>query len=658
MIIKNLNLTLILAAFSLSALAQTIVYEDYKWEEKPAPFKAAAGDTTSEIILQDNIAYQAAIENDEGVEYYFRHTKTFVNSDEAIERNNRVYLPAGLKSEIKRMDVRVIKPNGTTIEMNNTDIKEAVDEATERKFQYLAVRGLETGCIVEEVFLIKTPADFTGRIFTMQSIYPKQNCSFEIIYPKYLVFDTKSYNGFPELEDDSTFTEEGLKCKKASVAFIASLKDEKYANRTAHLQKVGYKLTGSYRSGNLNINSFDKVSGLFYQNMNKELSKRESKALDKIFNAAELSSAESEEDKIRKLEDYIKKAIFYSEEVPYGTPIDKMLEVKAGDASGLTRLYVAALNKLGIEHELLVTCDHTETIFEKDFESYNYLDDYFIYFPQYNRHLSPTHFLYRYGLIPFQFRNHYGLYIRKSSLGSSAAGTGKVRFIKPDSYIENTDSLIISVDFSKGMEAPVYNYRITNSGHEAVSQQCLLDYLNEEKKKDEIRKAIFKAFFDETEVENFKVENEGTEYFAQKPYVVSGTISSPKFLDKAGAKYLFKVGDLIGPQEQLYQEETRQMPIEMNYCKNYVRTIRFKIPDGYKVSNAEKLNMDIYHKNAAGEKIMGFFSSYKITDAEVSVLVEEYYKEINLPVQEYEPFKAVINASADFNKIVLLFEPK
>jgi hypothetical protein len=55
---------------------------------------------------------------------------------------------------------------------------------------------------------------------------------------------------------------------------------------------------------------------------------------------------------------------------------------------------------------------------------------------------------------------------------------------------------------------------------------------------------------------------------------------------------------------------------------------------------------------------MGFFSSYKITDAEVSVLVEEYYKEINLPVQEYEPFKAVINASADFNKIVLLFEPK
>lgn len=659
MSLKNLTSTLFFTLLFLAGTAQNIIYKNYKWDDKPAAYKIAAGDTTSEIILNDHIAYQAEMEDGEGVEYYFRHIQTFLNSNEAIERNNQVYLPAGLKSEIIRMEVRVVKPDGSTITMDSTDVKEAVDEATERKYQYLAVRGLETGCIVEQLFLIKTPSDFTGRVFSVQSQYPKQKCTFELIYPDYLFFEFKSFNGFPELVKDTSYNEKGLKYLRATTGYIPALKDEKYANRVANLQQVAYKLIGNDKTGKMNLNSYDKVSNILYQIVNQKLSGAENKALGKILKTSGALKAGSDEEKIRMLEDYLKKTVFYSEEIPFNSvPIDKMLQVKAADAAGLTRLYIAALTKLEIEHQIMITCNHLEHAFQKDFESYSYLEDYFVYFPAYDRYLSPTHFLYRYGFIPFQFRNNHGLFIQKVSLGKYAMGMGKVRFIKPDDYRENTDSMVISVDFSKGMEEPLYNYRLTNSGHEAVGQQCLLDYMTEEKKKDEVRKAIFNAFFGETEIENFKVENEGTQYFGLKPFVVNGTIASSKFLDKAGAKYLFKVGELIGPQEQLYQEETRKMPIEMNYCKNYVRTINFKIPEGYKVANAEKLNMDITLKNDDGEKIMGFVSSYKIANNQVSILVEEYYKEINLPVSQYEPFKAVINASADFNKIVLLFEPK
>lgn len=236
-------------------------------------------------------------------------------------------------------------------------------------------------------------------------------------------------------------------------------------------------------------------------------------------------------------------------------------------------------------------------------------------------------------------------------------GLGTVKFVEPDGYLENTDSLIISADFSKGFDNTKFTYRVTTEGHEATAIQSLFDYVKEEKDKDELRKALIKRYADEADIKDLKTENEGSIFFAKKPFVASASFTSGKFVDKAGAKYIFKIGDLIGPQEQMYQEETRKMPIEMNYSKNYVRIITFKIPQGYKLTNSEKLNMDVFLKDKEGNRIMAFRSWYEIKGSDVTVNVEEYYKTINLPVEQYEPFKSVINASADFNKIVLLFEP-
>lgn len=658
MIKQKGTLVLMLSLFIKIAVSQNYTYSSYAWESKPQAFKPEKNDTSSEIITQNKIAYEATIENNIGYEYYLHHKKTYVNSPSAIERNNRVYLPSAIKGEVLKLKVRVIKPNGDVVEMNDSDIKEAVDEGSERKYKYLAVRGLETGSVVEELFVIRTPSDFTGRVYSLQSEYPTHNTTFELIYPKYFVFDTKSYNGFPKLKKDSTYMEDGLACLKGTAAYIPALKDEKYANSTAYYQKVAYKLTGSTRSGNMNINSYDKISDILFQQVNKELEKPEKKALDKILDGAMLDYAKNEEDKIRKLEDYVKKIIYSSEELPNNSvSIDKMVQTKLADESSLTRMYMAAFTKLNIETQLLVACNHFDLTFENDFESLNYLDKYFIYFPAYNKFIAPSQPLYRYGMMPYQYRNCNGLYIKKTSLGNLTAGLGTVKFTEPDSYLDNTDSLIIGVDFSKGIDNAVYNYRVTTSGHEAASLQSIFDYVKEEKDKVELRKALIKAYADEAEIKDLKTENEGTAYFAKKPFAASAWFTSAKWVDKAGAKYIFKVGDLIGPQEQMYQEEARKLPIEMNYGKNYYRKITFKIPDGYKLTNAEKLNMDIFHKDKEGKRDMAFRSWYTINGKEVTIQVEEYYREINLPVSEYEPFKAVINASADFNKVVLLFEP-
>jgi len=55
---------------------------------------------------------------------------------------------------------------------------------------------------------------------------------------------------------------------------------------------------------------------------------------------------------------------------------------------------------------------------------------------------------------------------------------------------------------------------------------------------------------------------------------------------------------------------------------------------------------------------MGFVSSYKIVNNVLEVYIMETYRELKYPLSEFETFKKVINASADFNKIVLLLEKK
>jgi hypothetical protein len=53
---------------------------------------------------------------------------------------------------------------------------------------------------------------------------------------------------------------------------------------------------------------------------------------------------------------------------------------------------------------------------------------------------------------------------------------------------------------------------------------------------------------------------------------------------------------------------------------------------------------------------MGFVTSYEQKGNIVTIVVREEYRNINYPISQYEQFKKVINAAADFNKVVLILE--
>jgi hypothetical protein len=129
-------------------------------------------------------------------------------------------------------------------------------------------------------------------------------------------------------------------------------------------------------------------------------------------------------------------------------------------------------------------------------------------------------------------------------------------------------------------------------------------------------------------------------------------------MGKAGPKYLFKVGEVIGAQAEFYQSEKRVLPIDVAFPHELPRRILVNIPEGYKVSNPEVLNKEIIHKDSTAKTILSFTSKYSFEGNTLIIDVNELYDMMELPVSDFDIFAKVINAAADFNKLVLILEKK
>ena len=111
---------------------------------------------------------------------------------------------------------------------------------------------------------------------------------------------------------------------------------------------------------------------------------------------------------------------------------------------------------------------------------------------------------------------------------------------------------------------------------------------------------------------------------------------------------------LIGPQANLYNSNERKLPVEIEHLKEYNRVITFEIPTGYSVKNLNDLNLSVQPE--FNNKTMGFVSTYDVKDNTLIVTVKEWYGTIIIPVSEYKSYENVVNAAADFNKLVVVLQ--
>ncbi|MFW5851891.1 MAG: hypothetical protein ACOCWB_06690, partial [Bacteroidota bacterium] len=80
------------------------------------------------------------------------------------------------------------------------------------------------------------------------------------------------------------------------------------------------------------------------------------------------------------------------------------------------------------------------------------------------------------------------------------------------------------------------------------------------------------------------------------------------------------------------------------------------IPEGYTINNLDDIVIDKKVIEKDGTVSTQFVSYYTQEGQTVTIISDEYYDKISYPIEQYEIFKEVVNAAADFNKVIFVLE--
>ncbi|MGK0458855.1 MAG: hypothetical protein ACJAVE_001841 [Polaribacter sp.] len=653
--IKISLLVAVLCTFQMVFSQDAPYFESYDWEENPS-YVVEEGSTEDMIAVKEKTVTEFYFQKKDLVEYFLEHKVLWLNSDDAIEEYNKIYLPFSSRAELQVNKARVITPDGKLINLDQSKILTSEDEETGRTYKYYALEGITKGSFIEYMYVVKRSPSYTGDKVYIQDSYKKDKVEFDLFSPSNLLFKFKSFNDLPEVERD-TLTTEKLHYK-LHVAKIEKLESEYQAPFNASRAFLVYKIDKNTAGKGNDMVSYSNVSQNLYSTYYPDYSKKTKGLLSGFIKELELPENANEESIARKLDFFIKVNIYsqdvYSDDLK---DLDQILTKKVANETGVIKLYIAVLRLLNVKHELVLTTDRKQMKFDTEFEATNFLTDFLLYFPKSKKYLSPNASGTRFGFpMPYMMDN-YGLFMKEVVIGDFKSAVGEIKYIEPVKAEEIIDIMKVTIDFNtENLTENIVNFDRAFSGYYAMNIQPFMHLIQGEKR-DELVDNFIENITKELEIQTRKIVNDDSELFGVKPLQFIVDFTTEAFVEKAGRKYLFKLGDLIGQQVQLYQEKERVLPLEEQFHRSYFRTLTIHIPEGYKITNLEDINIDnLYAKN--DEELFSFKSSYKLNGNTLTVIADEHYRENIVTVPMYEEYRTVINSAADFNKIVLLLEPK
>lgn len=651
----KIKLLFILLCVGQITKAQTdLFFKNYDWEQTPN-YIIKEGTENPIIAIKEKMATEFYFEDDGLVEYFMEHKILWLNSDDKIESFNKVYLPYNNTSELKVNKARVITKSGEIIELGNDKILTAKDEETGRNYKYFAFEGVTKGSFIEYYYVVKRYPRYSGNRLILQSSYDKQQIDFDLYAPKNLVFEFKTYNNTPEVVLD-TIMEDKLHWQ-LSMKNVKGLINEEVSAYNALKSAVIYKLDRNIASNAKDITSYSKVAQNIHNFYYAEISDRTNKQLKKFIAEATRKENLEGEALIRKLEFYIKSNIFITEGSNENLKdLEEVIKNKVASESGVLKLYVALFKYLDIKHEIVLTSDRQELKFDKQFEANNFLTDFLIYFNKHKTYMSPGELESRYGFPPSYLTDNYGLFIKEVKVGDFTSALGKIKYIKPIVAEKTVDKMILDISFeADDIENCKIKLKRAMSGYYGMYFHPVMHLIKQENQ-DELIESFAKRLDESVTINNKEILNGNPELFGIKPIVFALDFESEAFTEKAGKKYLFKVGEIIGRQMEMYQEKERVLPVENEFTRSYYRTITVTIPDGYKIANLDDINIkNLFTKD--GKEILIFDSYYELNGNQLKITADEHYRENIIDVKNYEAYRTVINSAADFNKVVLVFEP-
>jgi len=610
-------------------------------------------DSSSAVGVLDDRRVEYIVEKDDAYILITFHRIIRVNNDRGIEMYNKVYIPLNRNGEINNLRARAVLKSGKVINVPEQQIKEIEEDG--RQFKLFAMEGLEKGAEIEYQYTLKRPLSFFGAETFQNSNIPNEYVYFSLACPEHLKFDVKGYNGFL-VSNDSV-----INGKRLVVGFdkaIEKVESEKYANTSKYNKSVQYKL--SYNLANKNSarlytwKEFAKKAFSVYTKFDS----KEEKALDNLAKKIDLSKVNSPAEKILTIEDYVKSSFNISDKVvgEDAEQLDIVAKTRNTNKEGVVRMFTGLFDRFGIDYQIVFAADRENFEFDEELENWNYADNILFYFPGTGKYIDPTASELRYPYIPTNLAGSKGLHLKTTTIGSFRTAVASFNEITMEPYEEHAHNMETAVSFNRSLDTLYIKNKQILRGYGAAGYRPIYNFLPKDKQ-DEITIDILKSIGNSTQIKNIKIENAAlTSYFKNEPLIIAGDMSNTTLIEKAGNKILLKIGEIIGEQTEMYQEKPRKFPVELEYPHILERKISFQIPEGYEIKNLNDLNFDISYK-INNQVNLAFTSSFIKKNNLVEITVAEIYRDLTYPLNEFENFKKIINAAADFNKVTLVLQP-
>ena len=642
---------LILMALPVALFSQT-EFEKYNWDTFPAvQNQDTVKSVNGAVVTLERRIFETYLNAEKFFEeIYVYHRKVKIDSHNALAKYNKIYVSLEDVIEILDIGARFIAPNGKITLLPKESIKEIANMDNEGDYKTFAIEGAELGGQIEYYYVLRKKFEPHSGYFLQDKI-PKSNVEILFSYPSKLAFLIKSYNGFPAFKLNNDNKEKIV--QRSSLAYIPALEEEKYSNFKAGLMRFEFTLSYNYYNSSLRKYSWKTGCENTYNNI-YDLSKSDKNVALSLVKQI-VPEKGTVEQKVRAIENWIKTNLSIKKEIAYQKDLSEIIKVKQANRTSAVRLFVSVLLSGNINFEFIETGTNSSNPFDPDFNCINFMNDYLIFIPELDQYLVPDDIEYRLGLIPDEYQGEYGLFMHPVSYNEKINALAyNIRKIPIQDKSTNNDSLLIELNLSANQsDVQAKIHRSINGALGRVFQNIFQD-LTEDKKK-EVAEQLFRMGKQNGQISSLTIRNDHPNDIGLRPVILDVSLNSGELIENAGNDLLFRIGETIGKQSELYQQQTRKLPIHVGILHGYYRKITFQIPSGYKVANPENLTMNVSMKN--GDKISCIFTSEaEVKGDQLIVVSHEYYADENYPASRYNEFRDVINASADFNKRTILLK--
>lgn len=646
---KKITFILLLVATTLCNYAQK--YANYSFNTLNDnitcdTLKAVDG---AKILLERRISEIVINKENNFEELYTFHKKVKIETNNALGSFNKIYIALNRVFEIMEIQARFISKDGKITTLSKENIKEIENLENKGNYKTFAIEGAEVGGTIEYFYVLRKYFNPYGGV-NIQDETPRSRVEVIITHPKKMVYIYQYNNNFPEF---STEEDGETVIRKSEINCLKGIREEKYAIYGPNM--MGYDFCFAYNNFNNSnrIYNWAKTCQNIYNNI-YVFTKSDIKAINKLIVTINPTQS-SEEGKIREIENWIKANFKVSKDFEPTDNLASSIKLKQLNSASASKLYVGVFQQLQIPFEYVETGDETTDPFKPNFNAPNFMDYSLFYFPNIKKYLTPDDDTYRLGIIPETFQGAYALFLQPIEFNDKLKTLGyEIRRIPVQSSEENLDHMSIQVKFDNELTGLNVNIERTMYASFGRMLQSFLHLLNDDRKK-EFVSTFFQIGKENSEIVSYNFKNSEPHNMGVNPIVCEVTLKNKSMIEFAGNDLLVHIGQVIGEQSELYQENKRELPIVMPSLHKYYREITFIIPDGYTVTNVNELNMRIELLNN-GKPSCFFISEVNQTGNTLKIISKEEYTEPTYPASRYDEFRKVINAAADFNKKTILLK--